>query len=106
MCDASRHGDRDTIDQLLDESYILVYEGKSHTKAEYLSRLKPEDSIQSFSFEGVNLELDGEVAVLTGTLITQVKKLYIPFKVKLKFTDKLIKRDGQWRFISSQLSRL
>jgi hypothetical protein len=103
--EAFRQGDKATVDGLLDENFTYTNLGSRKTwdRATFLSKIKRDKSTQSFRCKDHKLSFDGEVAVLTGICEYHVKNFLISMDVRQQFTDRLKKKDGRWKFLSSQI---
>jgi hypothetical protein len=105
VSEASLKGDKATIDSLLAENYTFTNLGNRKTwdRATYLSKIKRDKSVKSFECKDYKLRSEGEVAVVSGICESYVQNFLISMTVTNRFTDRLRKIGGEWKFISSEI---
>jgi hypothetical protein len=105
ISEASLKGDKATIDGLLAENYTFTNLGnrKVWDRTTYLSKIKRDKSIKSFECKDYKLRSEGEVAVVSGICEAYLQNFLISMTVTNRFTDRLRKIDGKWKFISSEI---
>lgn len=97
---ANIEADKDALDQILAEEYRGG--NPAHTKQQYLDEIKPDSTVKSWEFQGLQLDLDGDRATLDGYLrqeTTRGTEVY-------SFTDKFVWRDGRWQATGSRTTRV
>lgn len=103
--EAALKGDKATVESLLDESYTYTNLGNRKTwdRTTFLSKIKHNKSIKSFSCKDHTLSFEGDVAVVTGICEYYIQNFLVSTNVKQQFTDRLKKKDGKWKFVSSEI---
>jgi photosystem II stability/assembly factor-like uncharacterized protein len=101
---ASIKGDRATIDSMLDESFTYTNLGNRKTwdRATFLSKIKRDKSIKSYHCGDYKVSFEGETASIIGICQYHVEDLLISMNVKKQFRDRLVKKDGKWKVVSSE----
>ena len=97
---ANLEADKDTLDQILAEEYRGG--NPAHTKQEYINEIKPDETVKSWEFQDLRLDLNGERATLDGYLrqeTTRGREVY-------SFTDEFVWRDGRWQATASRTTRV
>jgi len=98
---ANLNADKKKLERILADDYVgTSSEGKTQGKAEYISTIQRDASVQKWEFENLKLSLRGDRATLTGTV-----RLVIEDKdVAYHFTDKFVWRDGRWQATGSEVA--
>jgi hypothetical protein len=97
--DANRTQDRDTLNSLLDDSYVADTPTGKVTKADQLGVTTP---TTTESLHNLTATVDGDTAIVSGENYTTNAK---GATTKFAFVDKFVRRDGKWRVISSYVTR-
>ncbi len=91
---------------LAPEWSVIHITGAIITKTEALASCrKPAASIESITIEVMSVRSYGDTAVVTGRT-TFVVGGTSPLTVTLRFTDVFVRRDGRWRVVASQATRI
>jgi len=98
---ANLNADKKKLERILADDYVgTSSEGKTQGKAEYISTIQRDASVQKWEFENLRLSLREDRATLTGTV-----RLVIEDKdVAYHFTDKFVWRDGRWQATGSEVT--
>jgi tetratricopeptide (TPR) repeat protein len=104
--DAAIKGDRATIASMLTDEFKQTQDGKTYNKAQLLAAVKPQPLLRSYNYESVSLSLSGETATLTGVVAYHAQSANAMVTIRQSFTDQLVKRDGRWLVLSSQIVTL
>ncbi|NIE67938.1 nuclear transport factor 2 family protein [Burkholderia sp. Ax-1719] len=100
---ATTEGDKAVLERILDSAYIeTTASGQRRSKFDVLNAQRPATGT-SQSLTDVEVHLNGDTAVVTGT--NQYRPLASAEPQEYLFTDVLIRRDGAWRAIASQMTR-
>ena len=100
--------DTKTIDRLeADEWTIIDPNGKLSTKAEDLNNLRSGKlKFQSFQNEELKVKVHGKTAIVTGLSTIQGTSEGNDITGHYRFTDVLVKKDGTWRAVATQVTRV
>jgi hypothetical protein len=98
------------LSSLIDSTFICITPGGILTKQETLKhmgdnknfRTKNDIVIDSVALENAMVNVYGHSAVVTFIDHTYARKQGTPLETKVQFYDVWIKRDGQWKAVSSQ----
>ena len=98
----------DELDKLLDDTLVYVHSNtKVDTKEMYLAALKSGQSdYQSIDVGELRARVYGAAAVLTGTARMKVFFEGNQLNIHVRFTDVWVRRDGDWRMVSWQATRI
>jgi ketosteroid isomerase-like protein len=107
-CAAFEKGDVDYLVEFLDETFTLTdTRGQVTSREQNLAEVrKREPRYDVFRNHDMKVRVYGDSAVVTG--ITSIKGTSggTAFAVDVRFTDTLLKRDGNWRMVASHASPL
>jgi ketosteroid isomerase-like protein len=107
-CDALLRGDIAELRRLLTPDFTLVGSDASiQTREQLLDEVRSgEPQYEVFRNHGMAARIYGDAAVVHG--ITTLKGLAggEPFSVDVRFTDTLIRVDGEWRMATSHVTRI
>lgn len=80
------------------------FDGKMENKAQLLKRVKNHKySYDSINMSGVNIRMNGDMAVIMGTYDLSGKdEQGKPMKMKMKFSRTFAKKDGVWMIVADQ----
>lgn len=107
LCDASIYKDLETLDKILDESYILVHiTGMKQTKKEYINSVR---NGELEYYEAIHEKIDVEINQNKAHLVGMTKTLASPFGINkswwnLKQEIDLEKKNDNWTIIYSIVS--
>lgn len=100
--------DRAAIEANMAEDFRQIDSaGNLETKASFVEGLvSPELTIEPYTVEEFDVRLYGDVALLSGR--TRMKGSYAgkPFTTHYRYIDIYVRRDGAWKIVSVQTSRL
>ncbi|MGH9967552.1 MAG: DUF4440 domain-containing protein [Pyrinomonadaceae bacterium] len=100
---ANINADKKKLDRILADDYVgMSSEGNSQGKAEYISGIERDTSIQRWDFEDLKVNLKGTRASLTGVIRLHLNNQEAAYK----FTDTFVWRDGRWQAVGSDVSRI
>jgi len=96
------------IDSLLGDSLAYTdYDGSFMNKKEYLKWIvDPEQKADHIYDEGLNIQVYGNAAVVTGVYRETGKNKGKAYVVRSRYTDMWIKRNGLWQCVASQSTLL
>jgi hypothetical protein len=113
--DAEFRLDTASIAAIMDEGFISINEKEVTAKHEELlgmynnisSRLKDNHLIDSFYLDQFRVDQFGNTAVVTFFIVTKGRIQNVPFENRrTRFYDVWIKRNGKWKIISMQATRV
>jgi hypothetical protein len=98
------------LSSIIDSTFICITETKIFNKPEILEKMNVNKNfrtrndivIDSVRLENAVINVYGNSAVVTFIDHTYARKQGIPLESKVQFYDVWIKRDGQWKAVSSQ----
>lgn len=99
--------DIDALTRIFADDYVQYNEsGQAFTRAKILDILQSGTiRYRSIASTGRKIRLFGDMAVVHGSESDEVEKNGERFSVRYLYLDVLQKRDGEWRFVASQLAR-
>ena len=98
----------DELDKLMDDTLVYVHSNaKVDSKATYLASLKSGE-VDYLSIEPADMKarVYGDTAILNGTARVKVKTGGQESNIHLRFTTVWIERDGDWRMVTWQATRM
>lgn len=100
--------DRDAIVANMDDGFRQIdSDGGWHDKAGFLADiLDPRLTIAPYAVEDFQVRVYGDSALLTGTTDLHGTWEGQPFRVHYRYTDVYAKRDGVWRVVNVQTTRI
>jgi ketosteroid isomerase-like protein len=104
---ALRSADIDALSRIFADDYFQYDEsGKAFNKREVLGNLKS-GTIRYISMisTGRQIRLFGDFAIVHGSEDDEVEQAGKRFVVRYVYTDVVIKRNGMWQIVGSQLAR-
>ncbi|MFN2413659.1 MAG: nuclear transport factor 2 family protein [Pyrinomonadaceae bacterium] len=103
--EAGLNGDKAAVEAMLDESFTYTNLGNRKTwdRATFLSKVKRDKSIKSYQCGEYDVNFEGEVAVAKSVCEFHVQNFLISMNVKQRFVDRLVKKDGGWKFLSEEM---
>ena len=109
MFDALMRGDKAFLDRLFADSFVNTSrEGRTYTKAQILETVKgvPAGVKVSVDIEDAQVSDYGDTAVMVYRLVERAEVNGQKIESQNRVTDTFIRRDGRWRTISSQMTRI
>ena len=67
--DLIEKGDRAAVAAMMVDDFVQVQDGKTYNKSQLLAAIKPQKNALTYSYESLEVKVEGEVAVLTGVAI-------------------------------------
>lgn len=103
--EAGIRGDRAAVEAMLDESFTYTNLGNRKTwdRATFLSKVKRDKSIKSYQCGDYSVNFEGDIAVATSTCEFYVQNFLISMNVRQRYVDRLVKKDGKWKFLSEEM---
>jgi len=107
--------DTSTISKMMDKSFIAIGANSISNKQEELDgihenisqRLKNNHIVDSLYFEDFHVKIHGATAIVTFISVTAGRIKDIPFtNRRTRFYDVWVKKDGQWKAVSSQATAI
>lgn len=104
---AHLNGDTETLDKILADDFAIVARRRIVTKAQRLAQLAdPDFAFVAINTDDVDVEVDGDQAVVTGEAYTQVVQYDREFTSPVySFVRNYVKHDGRWQIVSVQIGR-
>ena len=96
-------GDRSGFDSVLAPECTMVIDGRTLSRSEYLSSVKPQPAIISTAVESPGIRLENDRAVVTGYYTIQIRQRSQPKLVRQKFRDVFVQREGRWMLLASEV---
>jgi hypothetical protein len=96
-------GDRSGIDAMLAPECTLVIDGRTLSRSQYLSSVKPQPDIISATIESPGVRQENDRTVVTGYYTIQIRQRSQPKIVRQKFRDVFVQREGRWMLLSSEV---
>ena len=106
--DAVKHRDVEKIDQLQAEEYVFTDPaGQVWTKTRELDTIRSGDlMIDAFELSEMNVRLYENTAVVTLRIVWHGQFRGTDISGPQRMTDVYVKRDGRWRCVASQATRI
>jgi len=107
-CEAFRTNNADTIAAIEDEDYTLTNSrAEVSTRADDIVQAKAHAiEYSKFYSHDQNVRLYGDTAIVTGITSLEGISGDKPFKLDLRFTDILVRRDGKWKAVAGHVTRV
>ena len=107
-CDAIRAGDVATLEKLLAPEFTLVSSNAEvQTRDQVLDEVRRRDPLyEVFRNHSMTAWIYGDAAVVQGITSLKGSSSGNTFKLDVRFTDTLIKHQGQWRLVVSHVTRV
>ena len=100
---ANINADKKKLNRILADDYVETSpEGRSKGKAEYLSTIERDTTIEKWEFEDLKVNLEGDHATLTGIIRLRISNQDAAYR----FVDKFVWRDGRWQATDSKVTPL
>jgi len=100
---AQERGDAKGLGALFEDSLIFVdYDGKILTKADYLARVKANNThMQQIVAEGMNVQLFGATAIVVGSYRVKGLEHGKPYSRRGRFADTWVLKGGNWLCVAA-----
>jgi ketosteroid isomerase-like protein len=107
-CEAYKTNDVAGIEKYMDPSYELTdSKGNTTTRAMDIADARNRVTTYSeFRNHDMKIRLYGDTAVVVGITSIKGETAGEKFAIDVRFTDTMIRRDGQWRMVAGHVSRL
>jgi ketosteroid isomerase-like protein len=107
-CDAIRAGDVATLEKLLAPEFTLVSSNaRVQTRDQVLDEVRRRDPLyEVFRNHSMTARIYGDAAVVQGITSLKGSSNGNTFELDVRFTDTLIKHQGQWRLVVSHVTRV
>jgi ketosteroid isomerase-like protein len=107
-CEAFRTGDLATVERLLAPEFTLVSSDSTiQTRAEVIAEVRNrEPKYEIFRNHSMVAHVFDDAAIVQGITSLKGTAKGQPFEVDVRFTDTLIKTNGQWQLIVSHVTRI
>ncbi|MBI2794398.1 MAG: nuclear transport factor 2 family protein [Ignavibacteria bacterium] len=96
------------FDSVLADEYQMIHsKGTIHTKEQEIQEVKSDTSLTVYDrLNNLTVHMYGATAVVTSIEHLKGVTGNVPFDLKYFYTDVYIKRDGRWRVVITQATRL
>lgn len=107
-CDAAREGDVATLERLLAPEFTLVgSNAEIQSREDFLAEVRAgEPEYGVFHNYAMTARVYGDAAIVQGITSLAGRAGGEPFEVDVRFTDTLIRVDGEWRMVVSHVTRI
>ena len=107
--DAYEKRDADAMNRIVADDFMITFpNGSLQTKPQLMAEIrqarKPTDLAPKFSTEDVKARMYGDTVILTGRVVTQVRRGDNDVREQSRYTDTYVKKDGRWQVVASHLS--
>lgn len=99
---ANLNADKKKLGSILADDYVgPTPEGGMQGKAEYISTIERDTSVQKWDFGDLQVTLRGDRATLTGKVTFQIQNRDVVYN----FIDRFVWREGRWQATGSEVNR-
>ena len=99
--------DAASIDRLMADEFIAIYDGSVFTKAQYLEFVRSmKEEILSFVMDEWQVRVYGDAGVVMARSTTKTRLAGKETTNQLRFTDIWVKRDGRWKCVAAHNSTI
>jgi ketosteroid isomerase-like protein len=107
-CDAFRLRDIAALERLLAPEFTLVSTNSEvQTRAQALEEVRAGDpQYERFENHGMTARVYGNTAVVQGITSLKGRSAAAPFALDVRFTDTLVRVNGQWTIVVSHVTRI
>jgi ketosteroid isomerase-like protein len=99
--------DAASIDKLMVDEFIAIYDGSVFTKAQYFEFVKSmKEEILSFAMDEWQVRVYGDAGVVMARSTTKTRLAGKETTNQLRFTDIWVKRDGHWKCVAAHNSSI
>lgn len=101
-------GDADKVAAALDDGWVGIGpDGQKQTKAEYIADVKSGKSkLEKYDMGHLTVRTYGSVAIVTGSDTEKSSYAGRDTSGKFAWTDVFVKRDGKWKAVSSEITKV
>lgn len=107
-CDAFREGDLAAAERLLAPEFTLVSStSEVQSREEALAEIRAGDpEYEVFHNHDMAAHVFGDAAIVQGITSLKGRSGGEPFELDVRFTDTLIRLDGEWKLVVSHVTRI
>lgn len=107
-CDAAREGDVDALRRLLAPEFTLVGSSAAvQSREEFLAEIESGDpEYDVFRNHDMTAQVYDDAAIVQGITSLAGRAGGEPFELDVRFTDTLIRVDGEWKLVVSHVTRI
>lgn len=107
-CDAMRERDVAALERLLAPEFTLVSSSAEiQTRADLLAEVRAGDpEYDVFYNSDMTARVYGDAAIVQGITSLAGRAAGRPFELDVRFTDTLVRSDGEWRLVVSHVTRI
>lgn len=99
--------DAASIDMLMADEFIVIYDGSVFTKAQYFELVKSmKEEILSFVMDEWQVRVYGDAGVVMARSTMKTRLAGQETTNQLRFTDIWVKRDGRWKCVAAHNSTI
>jgi len=102
----SRRGDKAGIEKMLDPGFSGTFNGQAFSRTSFLSAVKAQPDIVSSVIESPVVRMVGDRAVVSGTLVVQIRQGSETVVGRQRFTDEFVQKDGRWLVVKTAIVQL
>lgn len=108
ICDAFRTRDLQALEQWLAPEFVLIgTDSVVQPRAQAIAEVQTgEPHYEVFQNHDMSARVDGDTAVVEGITSLKGTAAGKTFMVDVRFTDTLVRSEGHWRIVVSQVARL
>jgi ketosteroid isomerase-like protein len=105
-CDAFRAGDVAAVEKLLAPRFTLVQpDAHVQSRAEVIAEVRARDpQYEVFRNHSMTAQVYGDAAIVQGITTVKGTSGGKPFQADVRFTDTLVREQGQWRLVVSHVT--
>ena len=102
-----KNQDREVLDLVLADDFIFTDdEGQTFNKAQYIEAATKAIKVESYSLDDLTTRVYGDTCIVAGRWTGKFTINGKPASGDFRFTDTFVKRQGRWRVIASQDTRI
>jgi ketosteroid isomerase-like protein len=108
LSEANRTGDVDFVMRIEDENYTLTNSRAlvSH-RADDIEELRKRDPrYDVFNTHDMQARVYGDTGIVIGIVSLKGTSGGKPFEADMRFTDTFVKRDGEWKIVAAQVTKI
>jgi ketosteroid isomerase-like protein len=108
LSEANRTGDVDFVMRIEDENYTLTNSRAlvSH-RADDIEELRKRDPrYDVFHTHDMQARVYGDTGIVIGIVSLKGTSGGKPFEADMRFTDTFVKRDGEWKIVAAQVTKI
>jgi ketosteroid isomerase-like protein len=106
VCEAFRAGDVPAVEKLLAPRFTLVQpDAHVQSRAEVIAEVRARDpKYEVFRNHSMTAQVYGDAAIVQGITTVKGTSGGKPFQADVRFTDTLVREQGQWRLVVSHVT--